>query len=1157
MRKLTFFILSLLMTFSISAQIGAPNASSSHIEDEALPSSRGAELIGYWNFDEGTGLTVADVSGSGIDGTLTAEANWVDGISGKAVYFDTDGTLMKTDETLIFSNVSSSISMWVKWPEGMFDEWAAYVEYHRDFSTSWLGMFSRQDEEFMKIGSDGISAYANGFTPDHDKWYNFVGTTDENGVFKIYLNGELAGEESGDPRVVSTTPFILSIGGNNDGGEYPNAIIDEVKYYKGTLSADEIKAAYDEVTNTSAELVAHWDFNEGTGDIAADDSGNGFDGQIFEGTENSLDPWEWVDGVSGSAVHLTRDYMKIPADNAFALNSFTFSAWIKLNAELTEWGAVFTYAADNPDYIQFGFNSGTRQLYFYSNEDGRGLEFGAETPLELNEWYFVAVTADDNGVVSLYVNGELDGQSAGLKPMTDPELVIPGALGAGLYDGWEGNVIEDFDIDEASIYNGALSADEIMALSLEHSPDLVAHWNFDETAGSVAHDVSGNDIDLELVNVGDDAWTDGGVHFNGVDQYGIVSKEVTTQYFENPNFTIATWINVKEDIIVDDNARIAGMDNPFGINLKGADNNGRAKVYVWDGSSWTGDYITNKSFSDGTWHHFTVTHSTETGSTAFIDGVEAGTVDNPNIAFVQNAFFAIAASVSPEDTSTKWMCDAGYKDFRVYSKVLSNKEIANLAGITNPGVPAGLATYFIFDEFEAGDGNTINDASGNANNGVQHGPYTFKVDGVYGSAIEFNPEALDLDESSDPNNNCVVLPENEVYASQEFTVAAWINASNDTLVFNATWGEWGAIFAHDIGGAADYGLFYDPYGATMGVWTDGMGGVYLSGGEILVGDWNHVALTMNKADSMLILYVNGKEIDQMQIDQFLPETPVADTTCIGGSIERSKPFFGKIDEFRFYNYALSIDEISELATRRFMLSTEVSMAGETPLGVINFEPESEDGYYNENTEVNLTAEVTQDGFRFTGWTGDVESTENPLTFTINSDMHLKANFEKVQYALNVTIEGQGTVTPENGDYSGDIFLTATPAEGWKFDGWSGDATGTDNPLYIDITGVTNITATFIDVSGIINPEDNSVNLISYPNPFSGTATISYTLKQSSNINITVFDEFGRKVAILVNQNQTSGNYNVVFDGTNLESGIYYYQFRSNEQRITNKMMLSK
>ena len=99
--------------------------------------------------------------------------------------------------------------------------------------------------------------------------------------------------------------------------------------------------------------------------------------------------------------------------------------------------------------------------------------------------------------------------------------------------------------------------------------------------------MSGKGLDLVMAGTDDSNWVDGGAHFNGIDQYAILDMPSTSAYFENPNFTIATWINVEGDIVVDGNARIAGMDDPYGINLKGADNDGKVKVYVWDGSSWT------------------------------------------------------------------------------------------------------------------------------------------------------------------------------------------------------------------------------------------------------------------------------------------------------------------------------------------------------------------------------------------------------------------------------------------------------------------------------------------------------------------------------------------------------------------------------------------
>ena len=164
----------------------------------------------------------------------------------------------------------------------------------------------------------------------------------------------------------------------------------------------------------------------------------------------------------------------------------------------------------------------------------------------------------------------------------------------------------------------------------------------------------------------------------------------------------------------------------------------------------------------------------------------------------------------------------------------------------------------------------------------------------------------------------------------------------------------------------------------------------------------------------------------------------------------------------------------------------------------------------------------------------------------------------VKYTLTTNAEN-GTVIPSDSTYYDGTTaeLTAIPNEGYKFSKWTGDISGLSNPVTVTMDTNKTITAIFIDVSGINNLEEKSVNLSCYPNPFSGTTTISYTLKRTSNVNITVFDEIGRTIIVLVNQNQTLGNYNIEFDGTNLESGVFYYQFISDEQRITNKMILNK
>lgn len=63
----------------------------------------------------------------------------------------------------------------------------------------------------------------------------------------------------------------------------------------------------------------------------------------------------------------------------------------------------------------------------------------------------------------------------------------------------------------------------------------------------------------------------------------------------------------------------------------------------------------------------------------------------------------------------------------------------------------------------------------------------------------------------------------------------------------------------------------------------------------------------------------------------------------------------------------------------------------------------EEGTYSEGTEVEVEAS-SNEGWGFTGWTGDIESSENPITFDITSDTELTANFEQLPKAYSNEIE---------------------------------------------------------------------------------------------------------------------------------------------------------
>ncbi len=79
----------------------------------------------------------------------------------------------------------------------------------------------------------------------------------------------------------------------------------------------------------------------------------------------------------------------------------------------------------------------------------------------------------------------------------------------------------------------------------------------------------------------------------------------------------------------------------------------------------------------------------------------------------------------------------------------------------------------------------------------------------------------------------------------------------------------------------------------------------------------------------------------------------------------------------------------------------------------------------------------------------------------------------------------------------------------------------------------------------------------YPNPFNPTTTIKYSILHQSYVTLKIFDILGRQIELLVNEIQSSGNYEFKFDAKILSSGVYYYQLKSNSFIQTRKMVILK
>ncbi len=95
-------------------------------------------------------------------------------------------------------------------------------------------------------------------------------------------------------------------------------------------------------------------------------------------------------------------------------------------------------------------------------------------------------------------------------------------------------------------------------------------------------------------------------------------------------------------------------------------------------------------------------------------------------------------------------------------------------------------------------------------------------------------------------------------------------------------------------------------------------------------------------------------------------------------------------------------------------------------------------------------------------------------------------------------------------------------------------------------------------AGTVNNEAVQFKLSqNYPNPFNPSTTIEYSVQNAGKVELKVYDILGREVQTLVNDVQNPGSYSVLFNASNLSSGVYFYKLVSGGYTDIKKMILVK
>jgi len=875
------------------ADFAGTNASSVDVE---LYVSYDSTVVN-WPLNEGSNCIISDLSGNlnhgalhlGAGGNTNPVNAWVDGWIKKAVHFDGADDFIEHSGDNIAGGLSSiSIEAWI------YPEKDNLNIIKTDGDAILLHAHTTAGAGFCLKGADGTASGYINYKPGAiklGKWNYIVGTWDGNKT-RLYVNCELQGERD----------FNGGASGKLKGGAYFQAgssygseqafqgNIDEIKVYAKALSADAIRKNYD-----TANMVGVWSFDEGSGGIAKDTSGNGFDGTLLNMNTNTC----WTNGVTGTAraalrFNGTTNNCVDCGDNPKmkGMPELTVEAWVKGNTYkpyagiLSKW--AYNYQQHYNLYFQGGSSTKLGKFSFCVSQqltNGASDTIQSQANLDLNKWYHIAGVFKGGQYLKLYVNGVLN---------TNKSTTIAG-IASGALPTWIGQyACYPFDglIDEVKVYSKALSDEEIQNDYL--AGNKVGEWKFNEGSGTTAKDTSGYGFDGTLNNMNTDTcWTNGvsgtALKFNGVDDY--------VNCGDDPKSTGMSELTVEAWIKGNSYKPYAGILSKYvwhsqqyyslGYFQGGSSTKlGNFQFVVSQQLTSGDDIIQSQANLDlNKWYHIVGVFKGGEYLKLYVNGV-LNTTKSTTVTRIPKGTWPTSIG--------RYACypfDGLIDEVKVYSKALSDDEIRQ--------------DYLAGDKvgewkFNEGSGGTAKDTSGYGFNGTLNNMNTDTcwTNGVSGTALKFN--------GVDDYVNCGDNP--KMKGMPELTVEAWVKGN--------TYKPYAGILSKWLYNSQNHyllGYFENGSSTKLGKFsffvsqqlTNGASDGIQSQTSLDLNMWYHIAGVF-KGGQYLKLYVNGV----LNTNKSTTVSQIANgalPTWIGQY--GNYPFDGLIDEVKVYSKAFSDEDI--------------------------------------------------------------------------------------------------------------------------------------------------------------------------------------------------------------------------------------------------------
>jgi len=268
--------------------------------------------------------------------------------------------------------------------------------------------------------------------------------TDENSDSKVYYGEtEDLGEWNNETELATSHSITLT-------GLSPNTT-----YYYQVYSTDEAgntgnSSIKSFTTTEETGLVGYWKFDEGSGSIAYDSSGNNNNGTIHGAN--------WTTGKIGNALHFDGDNNYVDCGNDTSLNitnAITIAMWIKTTQNDQGW-MIAKYGFDNIGGYGLCIHDG--KLQFTTKVGDTWDDYQSDQSINDGVWHHVAGVFNGSTKV-LYIDGNLDKSkpySGSLVPNSDPLFI--GKSTTEWPNPFSGS------IDEGYIYKRGLTPEEIQEL---------------------------------------------------------------------------------------------------------------------------------------------------------------------------------------------------------------------------------------------------------------------------------------------------------------------------------------------------------------------------------------------------------------------------------------------------------------------------------------------------------------------------------------------------------------------------------------------------------------------------------------------------------------------------------------------------------------------